>query len=92
MGKPFEEACFDDPAQGRRAYDNVENGEYDSVVGDRTWGAGTFREFVVYHEDQLYLEYMVLYERIYKDPAFGRSEVKTELTVEGLFRDLGLQQ
>lgn len=38
-------------------------GEYDSVLGDREASVGTYREFVVYDEDLVYPEYVVLYER-----------------------------
>lgn len=43
---------------------------YDSIVGDRR-SAGTFREFCLYDPDQVYVEYLVLYERIYADRTFG---------------------
>ncbi|CAK9114303.1 unnamed protein product [Durusdinium trenchii] len=38
---------------------------YDSVLGDRRKIHGTFREFVLYHDDQVYPEFIVVYERIY---------------------------
>lgn len=38
-------------------------GEYDAVLGDREASAGTFREFVVYDEELVYPEFVVLYER-----------------------------
>lgn len=39
------------------------SGEYDSVLGDREASVGTYREFVIYDEDLIYPEYVVLYER-----------------------------
>eukprot|EP00439_Symbiodinium_sp_Y106_P052705 s9_g7.t1 len=36
---------------------------YDSVLGDRQKIHGTFREFVLYHDDQVYPEFIVVYER-----------------------------
>ncbi|CAE6968044.1 Parp12 [Symbiodinium natans] len=45
------------------AGDKVRSGEFDSTVGDRTKKANTFREFVVYHADQVYPEYVILYSR-----------------------------
>ncbi|CAK0819450.1 unnamed protein product, partial [Prorocentrum cordatum] len=39
-------------------------GEYDSTLGDRLKSVGTFREFVVYNSDQLYPEYIIMYERV----------------------------
>lgn len=38
-------------------------GDYDAVLGDREASAGTFREFVVYDEELVYPEFVVLYER-----------------------------
>eukprot|EP00930_Biecheleria_cincta_P047334 TRINITY_DN32792_c0_g1_i1.p1 TRINITY_DN32792_c0_g1~~TRINITY_DN32792_c0_g1_i1.p1 ORF type:complete len:717 (-),score=106.36 TRINITY_DN32792_c0_g1_i1:77-2134(-) len=43
----------------------VQQGNYDSTVGDRAKKVGTFREFVVYHSDEIYPEYIVLYSRIH---------------------------
>jgi hypothetical protein len=39
------------------------SGDYDSVLGDREASVGTYREFVVYDEDLVYPEYVLLYER-----------------------------
>jgi len=33
------------------------------VLGDRKASVGTYREFVVYGDDQVYPEYLVLYSR-----------------------------
>jgi ribosomal protein L33 len=44
----------------------VSSGKYDSTCGDRARSADTFREFVVYDQDQIYPEYLVLYSRVYK--------------------------
>lgn len=41
----------------------LDTGDYDSVLGDREASVGTYREFVVYDEDLIYPEYVVLYER-----------------------------
>lgn len=38
-------------------------GKYDSVLGDREASVGTYREFVIYEEDLIYPEYVILYER-----------------------------
>lgn len=43
----------------------IEGDAYDSVLGDREASVGTYREFVVYSEDQVYPEYMILYKREY---------------------------
>eukprot|EP00746_Dinoflagellata_sp_MGD_P149898 gnl/MRDRNA2_/MRDRNA2_81885_c0_seq1.p1 gnl/MRDRNA2_/MRDRNA2_81885_c0~~gnl/MRDRNA2_/MRDRNA2_81885_c0_seq1.p1 ORF type:complete len:598 (-),score=106.44 gnl/MRDRNA2_/MRDRNA2_81885_c0_seq1:226-2019(-) len=42
------------------------SGPYHSVLGDREKCRGTFREFIVYDEDQVYPEYLVRYKRSYK--------------------------
>lgn len=47
----------------------VKAGEFDSVLGDRAKAAGTFREFVVFHPDQVYPEYVVLYSRVHRRDA-----------------------
>ncbi|CAK9016151.1 unnamed protein product [Durusdinium trenchii] len=41
------------------------SGVSDSTLGDRASAVGTYREFVVYHPDQVYPEYLVLYERLH---------------------------
>lgn len=41
------------------------SGRYDSVVGDREASVGTYREFVVYDEAQIYPEYVIIYRRKY---------------------------
>lgn len=38
---------------------------YDGVLGDREASAGTYREFVVFRTEQIYPEYLVLYDRVY---------------------------
>lgn len=51
----------------------MNSGQYDSVLGDREASVGTYREFVVFRERQIYPEYVILYKRIYED-----SEEETE--------------
>eukprot|EP00927_Polykrikos_kofoidii_P086963 TRINITY_DN9897_c0_g2_i1.p1 TRINITY_DN9897_c0_g2~~TRINITY_DN9897_c0_g2_i1.p1 ORF type:complete len:539 (+),score=59.72 TRINITY_DN9897_c0_g2_i1:99-1715(+) len=46
----------------------LKTGEYDSVLGDREASVGTYREFVVFDEELVYPEYVVLYERKYNSP------------------------
>lgn len=41
----------------------MESAVYDSVLGDREASVGTYREFVVYQECQVYPEYVLLYQR-----------------------------
>jgi len=50
---------------------NITEGQYDSVLADRRKATGTFREFCVFDRDQIYTEYVIFYERIYDNPAFG---------------------
>lgn len=46
-------------------------GRYDSVLGDRLKTNGTFRETVVYNDDNVYPEYIVRYERIFFHERFA---------------------
>eukprot|EP00440_Ansanella_granifera_P033981 gb/GFBE01036861.1/.p1 GENE.gb/GFBE01036861.1/~~gb/GFBE01036861.1/.p1 ORF type:complete len:569 (+),score=100.07 gb/GFBE01036861.1/:1-1707(+) len=38
-----------------------------TVLGDRTTTKKTFREFVFYDEDQVYVEYVLFYRRVFRD-------------------------
>ena len=38
--------------------------EFDSVLGDRASAVGTYKEFVLYEEQAIYPEYIVLYRRL----------------------------
>ncbi|CAE7227400.1 Tnks [Symbiodinium natans] len=40
-------------------------GRYQTVLGDREGAVGTYREFVVFDQDQIYPEYVVIYTRSY---------------------------
>lgn len=44
------------------------HGTYHSVLGDREKSRGTFREFIVYDDDQVYPEFLIWYRRIYGPP------------------------
>lgn len=43
----------------------LKKGMIDSVLGDREEKVGTYREFIVYREAQIYPEYRVIYRRTY---------------------------
>lgn len=43
----------------------IQQGSIDGVLGDREASVGTYREFVVFKEAQIYPEYRVLYRRAY---------------------------
>lgn len=45
--------------------EQVKSGEYDSVCGDRLAAAGTFREMVLFHEQAVYAEFIVIYARVF---------------------------
>lgn len=45
----------------------IESKVYDSVLGDRQAAVGTYREFVVYKEEQVCPAYVITYERIFAD-------------------------
>lgn len=62
-GEPFRITKSNIPAIEKA----LESGEYDSVLGDREAAAGTYREFVVFDEGQIYPEYVVLYRRVFED-------------------------
>jgi len=51
-------------AADARIEDALTSGTHDSVLGDREASVGTYREFVVYREKQIYPEYVVLYKRL----------------------------
>lgn len=43
----------------------LDSGMYDGVLGDREASVGTYREYVVFSEDLIYPEYIILYRRDY---------------------------
>eukprot|EP00913_Durusdinium_trenchii_P003169 g2930.t1 len=43
------------------------SGRSDSTLGDRSRSVGTYREVAIYDPDQVYPEYVVLYERLHRD-------------------------
>jgi len=51
----------------------IRSGEYDGVLGDREASVGTYREFVVFRERQIYPEYVVLYKRLFDEPSDSSS-------------------
>jgi len=57
LGRPFV------TLQGGNFADKVSSGEFDCVLGDREKAVGTFREFVIFHEESIYPEYAVFYRR-----------------------------
>lgn len=44
---------------------SIIKGEYDCVIGDREKCSGTFKEYVMFDADQVYVEYVLFYKRIY---------------------------
>jgi len=42
------------------------SGEYDSVLGDREKCRGTFKEFIIFDEAQVYPEFLVFYNRVHE--------------------------
>jgi len=48
------------------AIEKVKGGAFDSVLADLNKSRKTFREFVIYDADQIYPEYVILYQRIHK--------------------------
>jgi hypothetical protein len=62
-GEMFRVTRSDIPAIERA----IKSGKYDAVLGDREASVGTYREFVVFAERQIYPEYVVLYRRVDED-------------------------
>jgi len=46
----------------------IEAKTHHSLLGDREARAGTYREFVVYNQAQIYPEFILLYNRVFPDP------------------------
>lgn len=46
---------------------DLETGEYHSVLGDREKARGTYREFVCFEADLAYPEYIIIYRRLIED-------------------------
>jgi hypothetical protein len=47
--------------------DSCTKGPYHCVLGDREKCRGTYREIIVYDDDQVYPEYVIWYKRMYED-------------------------
>jgi len=47
--------------------EHVTKGEYHSILGDREKCRNTFKEYIVFDADQVYVEYVLLYKRIYAE-------------------------
>eukprot|EP00927_Polykrikos_kofoidii_P015577 TRINITY_DN16936_c0_g1_i2.p1 TRINITY_DN16936_c0_g1~~TRINITY_DN16936_c0_g1_i2.p1 ORF type:complete len:1336 (-),score=148.31 TRINITY_DN16936_c0_g1_i2:329-4102(-) len=78
MGKMFYTTRRDENA-GQR----IKTGEFDSTLGDRMKSVDTFREMVLYNVDQLYPEYIVLYNRLYGgETVVSSSVIPRELHLE----------
>lgn len=45
----------------------IRDKQYHSLLGDREKCRRTFREFVVYDDDQVYPEFAVWYKRVYQE-------------------------
>lgn len=55
--------CDDGHPNGLELVKSCVEGPFHSVLGDREKVSGTFREFIVYHHDQVYPEYVFFYLR-----------------------------
>merc|ERR1712107_497943 len=47
----------------------VLSGSFDCVLGDRERAVGTYREFIFFHDNSVYPEYVVLYRRHFDEPS-----------------------
>mmetsp|Transcript_56442 Transcript_56442/g.175098 ORF Transcript_56442/g.175098 Transcript_56442/m.175098 type:complete len:880 (-) Transcript_56442:72-2711(-) len=54
--------------------DKVRSDEFGHVLGDREKAVGTFREFVLFHEESIYPEYAVFYRRMIGGEVMKRTE------------------
>lgn len=45
----------------------LKEADCDSVLGDRESSVGTYREFVIFDEAQIYPEYVIVYERVFPE-------------------------
>lgn len=52
-------------ADPRGCEDACLRGPYHSVLGDRQKARGTFREFVIFDEDQVYANFILIYKRVH---------------------------
>jgi len=64
LGEAFRIEDFDSKAE-RHVLGST---EYDSLLGDREAKVGTYREFIVYNESQVYPEYVIIYKAIEQHP------------------------
>eukprot|EP00439_Symbiodinium_sp_Y106_P023070 s2851_g2.t2 len=73
------------------AIDKYTNGECDSTIGDRAKAVKTCREMVVYDRDQVYPEYLVLYERLHRGetPQLPPQDVPFLLELPLYWRNVG---
>ncbi|CAE7332237.1 Parp11 [Symbiodinium sp. CCMP2456] len=73
------------------AIDKYTNGEVDSTIGDRAKAVNTYREMVVYDRDQVYPEYLILYERLYRGetPQLPPKDVPFLLELPLYWRNVG---
>ncbi|CAE7370141.1 Tnks [Symbiodinium natans] len=59
------------------AIDHFQSGATDSTIGDRAKAVNTYREVVIYDADQIYPEYLVIYQRLHQ--AESRQPLQKEL-------------
>ena len=45
--------------------DSVTKGSFDSILGDREKCRGTYKEYILFDADQVYVEYILYYRRVY---------------------------
>eukprot|EP00929_Paragymnodinium_shiwhaense_P102464 TRINITY_DN65661_c0_g1_i1.p1 TRINITY_DN65661_c0_g1~~TRINITY_DN65661_c0_g1_i1.p1 ORF type:complete len:463 (+),score=108.69 TRINITY_DN65661_c0_g1_i1:137-1525(+) len=65
MGNPYVTAAVQpDP---RECEELVLTGQFHSIIGDRLKCRGTYREFILFDESQVYANFIVQYKRITKD-------------------------
>lgn len=66
MGKMYYTTKFGNRDEPCEPHEKYKAGEFDSVLADLAKHRKTFREFVVFNADQIYPEYVVLYQRVHR--------------------------
>ena len=64
LGEAYRIEDFDERAERHVLHTDT----YDSLLGDREATRGTFREFIVYEEGQVYPEYVITYKTCDREP------------------------
>ena len=59
---------------------DIQQGLHDSILGDREKARGTYREFIVFDNNQVYPEYIIIYKRLASAPVKAEAEDNHQAT------------